>query len=64
MVAVKTEKTHLHLPQEYVLIEEKEMFLQKNGYYKFVLTLKIWVDWINTMREKNVTTSKMHILRK
>ena len=27
--------------------------------YKYVLTLKNWVDWITTRREKNVTNTKM-----
>ena len=38
------------------------MLHQKHESYKYVL--KNWVDWIITRRQKNVTTSKMHILRR
>ena len=31
---------------------KKKMFFQKNGYYRFALTLKKWIDWINTRRLK------------
>ena len=40
------------------------MLHQKHESYKYVLPLKNWVDWITTRQEKNVTTSKMYILRR
>ena len=40
------------------------MLHQKDESYNYVLRLKNRVDWINTRQEKNVTTSKMYILRR
>ena len=40
------------------------MLHQKHESYKYVLPLKNWVDWITTRQVKNVTTSKMYILRR
>ena len=35
------------------------MLHQKHEPYKYVLPLKNWVYWINTMQEKNFLTSKL-----
>ena len=43
---------------------EEKCFIKNVKSYKCVLSLKNWVDWITTRQEKNVTTSKMYILRK
>ena len=40
------------------------MLPQKYEFYKYALPLKNWVDWITTWQEKNVTTSKIFILRR
>ena len=40
-----------------IVAKRKKIFNKK-------MTLKNLVDWINTRREKNFATSKMHILRK
>ena len=45
-----------------ILIVSGKMVHQKRGSYKYVLPLKNWVEWANTRREKNVTTSKMYIV--
>ena len=41
-----------------------KMLYQKRGSCKSVLPLKNWIDWITTRPEKNITTSKMYILRR
>ena len=40
------------------------MLHQKHESYKYVLPQKKWVDWLTTRQEKNVTNSKMCILKK
>ena len=45
-----------------ILIVRGKMLHQKRGTYKYVLSLKNWVDWTITRREKNTTTSKIYIL--
>ena len=40
------------------------MFNQKHESCKYVLPRQNCVDWITTGQEKNVTTSKMYILKK
>ena len=41
-----------------ILIVKRKNALSKTSY-KYILTLKKWVDWITTWREKNVTNTKM-----
>ena len=41
-----------------VLIVKRKNSSSKTSY-KYILTLKKWVDWITTRREKNVTNTKM-----
>ena len=41
-----------------ILIVKRKNASSKTSY-KYVVTLKNWVDWITTRREKNVTNTKM-----
>ena len=41
-----------------ILIVKRKNASSKTSY-KYILTLKKWVDWITTRREKNVTNTKM-----
>ena len=41
-----------------------KMVHQKQKFYKHVLPLKNWVDWMTTRQEKNITSLKMYILRR
>ena len=41
-----------------ILIVKRKNASSKTSY-KYILTLKKWVDWITTSREKNVTDTKM-----
>ena len=47
-----------------ILIVKRKVLHQKYESYKYALPLKNWVDWINTRQQKNVTNSKMYILRR
>ena len=47
-----------------ILIVKRKNASSKTRTYKYILPLKNWVDCITTRQEKNVATSKMHIMRR
>ena len=55
----------LHVPTLKILVTIgiHHAFLSKTSY-KYILTLKNWVDWITTKREKMSETQKWYILRR
>ena len=46
-----------------ILIVKRKSAPSKTSY-KYVLTLKNWVDWITTRREKNVTQKVLYLEKK